>query len=116
MKIVNAAKLLDIARIISICVMLAYRALLFIRFIKVYLSVGLMSVISLPTIFYCSNARKRVVNTTVHDHRNSIFRTNPDSRGRTIREMNTKVSGYDGNQRGLLKDTHNINIQFSSFC
>ncbi|RYD98762.1 MAG: hypothetical protein EOP54_06580 [Sphingobacteriales bacterium] len=80
MKIVDAAKLTDITRIIFLTVMLAYMALLFIRFIKVYLSVVMMSVISFSAIFYCYNARKRVVNRIVHDCKNAVHRTNPDSR------------------------------------
>ncbi len=73
MKIVDAAKLTDITRIIFLTVMHAYMALLFIRFIKVYLAVVRMSVISFSTIFYCSNARKRLVNRTVHDRKRAAF-------------------------------------------
>ncbi len=73
MKIVDAAKLTDITRIIFLTVMLAYMALLFIRFIKVYLSVVMASVISLSTIFYCYNVRKRVVNRIVHDRKSAVF-------------------------------------------
>ena len=73
MKIVDAAKLTDITRIISLTVMLAYMALLFIRFIKIYLSIVLISVISVSTIFYYYNARKRVVNRVVHDCKNATF-------------------------------------------
>lgn len=110
MKIVDAAKIMDIARLISLTAMLAYMAVLFIRFMRFYLSGQIWYInISIQTILNCPYARKRVVNRIVHDHKNSVHRTNPDSRGRTIREKKTKVSGYDGNQRGLLKDTHNIN-------
>ncbi|CAM4253175.1 hypothetical protein SAMN06265348_10816 [Pedobacter westerhofensis] len=88
MKIVDAAKIIDIARIISLAAMLAYMAALFIRFMLCYLSAFVhYLIVHLETIFNCPYARKRVVNRIVHDHNNSIFRTNPDSRGRAIREM-----------------------------
>lgn len=73
MKMLDAAKLTDIAKVISLTVMLAYMALLFIRFIKVYLSVGSMFIISLSTIFYGCNARKRVFNRIVHDRKSALF-------------------------------------------
>ena len=109
MKIVDAAKIVDIARITSLAVMLAYMAVLLIRFMSFYLSGRIWYInISIQTIFNCPYARKKVVNRVIHDCKNAVHRTNPDSRGRTIRETKTKVSGYNGNQRGLLKDAHNI--------
>ncbi|MBE9597853.1 hypothetical protein [Pedobacter sp. MC2016-24] len=98
MKIVDAAKMIDIARIISLMAMLAYMVLLFIRFMNFYLSGRWYINISIQTIFKCPYARKRVANRVIHDHKNAVHRTNPDSRDRAIREMKTKVSRYDGNQ------------------
>lgn len=76
MKIVDAVKIQDIPRIISLSVMLAYMAVLFIRFIKVYLSVVIVYVLSLTTVLYCYRVRKRVVNRIVHDRKSAVFPRN----------------------------------------
>ena len=74
MKILDAAKLTDITRIVSLSVMLAYTVLLFIRFIKAYLSVAIgFMTIFLRTVFGCPYARKRVTNRVVHDFKDAIF-------------------------------------------
>jgi len=99
MKILDAAKVIDIARIISLAVMLAYMAVLFIRFMRLYLSGRIWYInISIQTIFNCPYARKRVVNRIVHDHKNSVHRTNPDSRAGLSGKRKPKYLGYNGNQ------------------
>ncbi|MBC8988178.1 hypothetical protein H9X96_20685 [Pedobacter sp. N36a] len=95
MKIVDAAKIMDIARIISLTVILAYMALLFIRFMSFYLSGRMWSInISIQTIFNCPYARKRVVNRIVHDCKNAVHRTIPDSR-----------AGLSGKRKPKYRDT-----------
>lgn len=92
MKIVDAARITDIARIISLTLMLAYMALLFIRFMVFYLS-GLIwyTNISGWTVFNCPYARKRNSNRIVHDHKNSVFRKNPDSRAGLSGKRNQSI-------------------------
>ncbi|MBT2560085.1 hypothetical protein J7E50_02470 [Pedobacter sp. ISL-68] len=74
MKIVDAAKITDIARIISLAVMLAYLALLFIRFMSSYLPNRIWyTTISMRTGFNCPYARKRTRNRIAHDRKFALF-------------------------------------------
>lgn len=92
MKIVDTAKITDMARIISFVTMLAYAALLFIRFISGYLSCCVEYIfIHLETIFNCAYARKRVINKVVHDRKYTVFAGNPDS-----------GQGYPGNENQCI--------------
>lgn len=80
MKIVDAAKITDIARIVSFAVTLAYMAVLFIRFMNFYLSGKIWYInISIQAIFNCRYARKRIQNRVIHDCKHAVHRTSPDS-------------------------------------
>ena len=97
MKIVDAAKIMDIARIVSFAVMLACMALLFIRFMNFYLSACVhYLIVQRGAIFDCPYARKRVVNRIVHDHKNSVFTENPDSRAGLSGTINSSTGGAKG--------------------
>jgi hypothetical protein len=74
MKVLDAAKLTDITKMLSLSVMLTYTVWLFIHFIKTYLSVVIgFKTIFLQIVIGCPNARKRVVNRVVHDFKDAIF-------------------------------------------
>lgn len=49
-------------------------------------------------------ARKRVSSRIVYRRKFTVFTIYPDSSLSAIREMKANVSGYNGLQRGLLKD------------
>jgi hypothetical protein len=105
MKMLSAAELIDIAGILSLIAMLAYMAVLVLRFIRKYMEVNERhSAVYDQPGFNCPYARKRVVNPIVHNRKHAVFAVNPDGRCRAIREMKTNAPGCRGIQRGLLKD------------
>jgi hypothetical protein len=90
MKMLSAAELIDIAGILSLIAMLAYMAVLVLRFIRKYIKVKEQhyAVYDQPG-FNCPYARKRVVNSIVHNRKHAVFLINPDGRCRAIRDKVT---------------------------
>lgn len=74
MKTLDAAKIMDIAEKLISMLMLAYAALLFIRFIRSYMGVCIYYfTIYIQPLFKCAYARKRVVHRVAHQCKDALF-------------------------------------------
>jgi len=81
MKILNAAKIKEIAVELTSRVMLAAMARLCIRFFMTYLAPSAKFYTMTATIsFSCTYARKRIVNRINHERKFALFTKNPNSR------------------------------------
>lgn len=81
MKTLDAAKLTDIAGRYFRRAMLAFVAMLCIRFIRRYVDGWVRyKILYMQTGFNCAYAQKRVGNKVVHDRKYAIFPGNPNSR------------------------------------
>jgi len=80
MKLLDTAKLEDIARYIFLGTVFAHMAQLCIHFILHYLSIAVIAAFYLSAFYYCPNARKRVTGRIAHQRRFALFKINPDSR------------------------------------
>ena len=116
MKTIDAVKIMDIARTLVPLAMLAAIAILAIRFIRTYTGLCIWyDTICIQSFFICDYARKRIMGRIIYRCKYAVFKINPDSGLGYPGKMKTNVSGYNGLQRGLLKDKpqHNyINITF----
>lgn len=81
MKMLDAAKIRDIAGKLSQWAMLAAMVTLCIRSIRAYMAaVVRLYTPSAPPVLTCTYARKRVVNRVIHHRKFAVFAINPDSR------------------------------------
>ena len=91
MKILDTAKIIQVARIISFIAALAYMVMLFIGFviycmaamIRMYVYYGKLDL-------WYPDVQKRALHRFVHDRKHSLFAVIPDAAGNVIREMGTK--------------------------
>jgi hypothetical protein len=91
MKILDTAKITQVARIMSSIATLAYMVMLFIRFIiycitaviRIYVHHGRLDL-------WYPYAQKRALHRFVHDRKHSLFAVIPDAAGNFIREMGTR--------------------------
>jgi len=91
MKILDTAKITQVARIISFIGTLAYMVMLFIGFIvycitaviRIYVHDGRLDL-------WNPDAQKRALQRFVHDRKHSLFAIIPDAAGNVIREMGTR--------------------------
>jgi hypothetical protein len=91
MKILDTAKITQVARIISFIVTLAYMVMLFIGFIVYYITAVIRIYIYYGKLdLWYPYAQKRVHHRFVHDRKHSLFAVIPDAAGNVIREMGTR--------------------------
>lgn len=91
MKVLDTAKIKNVARIISFIATLAYMVVLFIGFfiycitalIRIYVNYGRLDL-------WYPYAQKRALHKFVHDRKHSLFAVIPDAAGNIIREMGTR--------------------------
>ena len=90
MKILDTAKITQVARIISLMATLAYMVVLLIGFI-VYCIIALIRIYihqCKPALVY-PYAEKRVISRFTHNRKHGLFAVIPDDAGNIIREMET---------------------------
>lgn len=74
MKTIDAAKIMDIAEKLISMLMLAYAALLFIRFIRTSMRMCIYYFTKyIQPFFKCAYARKRVVKPIIHECKDALF-------------------------------------------
>lgn len=92
MKILDTAKITQVARIISLMATLAYMVVLFIGFI-IYFIIALIRIYihqCKPILVY-PHAKKRVIHRFTHNRKHGLFAVIPDDAGNIIREMETMI-------------------------
>lgn len=90
MKILDTAKITQVARIISLMATLAYMVVLFIGF-TIYFIIALIRIYihqRKPVLVY-PHAEKRVIHRFTHNRKHGLFAVIPDDAGNVIREMET---------------------------
>lgn len=81
MERLNTAELMDIAGIFCLIAMLAYVAVLLLRFIRKYIEVTEQHyAVYVQPDYYCPYARKRIAKRVVHDCKFAVFPINPAGR------------------------------------
>lgn len=91
MKVLDTAKITQVARIISVIVTLAYMVMLFIGFIIYCITIVIRIYIYYRKLdLWYPYAQKRVHHRFVHDRKHSLFAVIPDAAGNVIREMETR--------------------------
>lgn len=92
MKILDTAKMTQVARIISIMATHAYVVVLLIGFIVCFINVQIRIGLHLCKLALTySKTEKRVIHKFIHNRKHSLFTVIPDDGGNIIREMETMV-------------------------
>lgn len=91
MKVLDTAKITQVARIISFIVTLACMVMLFIGFIVYYITAVIRIYIYYGKLdLWYPYAQKRILQRFVHDRKHSLFAVIPDAADNVIREMETR--------------------------
>jgi len=91
MKVLDTAKITQVARIISFIVTLAYMVMLFIGFVIYYIAAVIRIYVYYGKLdLWYPDAQKRALHRFVHDRKHSLFAVIPDAAGNFIREMGTR--------------------------
>lgn len=92
MKILDTAKMTQVARIISIVATPTYMVVLLIGFIVCFIIVLIRIDIHLCKLALTDcNTEKRVIHKFIHNRKHGLFKVIPDDAGNIIREMETLV-------------------------
>lgn len=92
MRILDTAKITQVARIISLMATLAYMVVLFIGFI-IYFIIALIRIYihQCKLVLTYPHAEKRVIHRFTHNRKHGLFAVIPDDAGNIIREMETMI-------------------------
>lgn len=91
MKVLDTAKITQVARIISFIATLTYMVMLFIGFIVYCITAMIWIYIYYGKLdLWYPYAQKRILQRFVHDRKHSLFAVIPDAAGNVIREMETR--------------------------
>lgn len=91
MKVLDTAKIRNVARIISLIATLAYMVMLFIGVIIYCITAEIRIYVHDGRLDLCyPDAQKRALQKFVHDRKHSLFAVIPDAAGNVIREMETR--------------------------
>lgn len=91
MKVLDTAKITQVARIISFIATLAYMVVLFIGFVIYCITAGIRIYVNYGRLdLWYPDAQKRALHRFVHDRKHSLFAVIPDAADNVIREMGTR--------------------------